>query len=137
VAEHDGRSVPVLNLQDNAPGSPQQILITANVIAPKANPNPGSLDYGTHTVNSTTVNNVTLSNPGLGTLTINSITLTGSNSADFAQTNNRGGPLAQNASCSVTVTFKPEVKGSRSATLKFTDNAPSSTQTVWLSGKGN
>jgi hypothetical protein len=128
----------ILNLQDNAPGSPQQILITANVIAPKANPNPASsLDFGTHTVNSSTVNTVTLSNPGLGTLTISGITINGSNSSDFTQTNNCGGALAQNTSCTVTVTFKPKAKGSRSATLKFTDNAQSSTQTVSLSGKGN
>jgi len=75
--------------------------------------------------------------PRIGSLTINNITVTGSNAADFTQTNNCGTSFAANATCSVTVTFKPKAKGSRSATLKFSDNAQSSTQTVSLAGKGN
>ncbi|HEX4487642.1 MAG TPA: hypothetical protein VH088_15320 [Terriglobales bacterium] len=56
---------------------------------------------------------------------------------DFAISSNTcGSSLAQEASCQVGVTFTPKSKNSRSANLKFTDNAQSSTQTVSLSGKG-
>ena len=127
----------ILNLQDNAPGSPQQINISATVIAPKANLNTTSLDFGTHSVSSSTVKTVTLSNPGIGALAISGISVTGLNSGDFTETNNCGSSLAANTSCTISVTFKPKAKSSRFATLRISDNAIVSPQTVSLSGRGN
>jgi hypothetical protein len=77
--------------------------------------------------------------PGLGALTISGVTITGSNAADFLLTNNcaSDNPLPQNQSCTLLVSFKPKAKGSRSATLKITDNAQSPTQSVSLSGTGH
>lgn len=133
-----GLVTAILNFKDNAAGSPQQVQITATVIAPKANLSSSSLDYGTHAVNSTTVKTVTLSNPGVGALTISGVTITGSNSSDFLLTGNTcGSSLAHNSSCTLSVTFKPRAMGSRSATLKITDNAQSASQTVSLEGRGN
>jgi hypothetical protein len=136
-----GPNSAVLTLTDTASGSPQKVGITATVIAPKANVSPSSLSFGTETVgNETTAKTVTLSNPGIGALTISGLTITGSNSADFVVTGNTcGGSLAagSNSSCTISVSFKPKAKGSRSATLQITDNAQSHTQTVWLSGTGH
>ena len=45
-------------------------------------------------------------------------------------------PLAAAATCTVAVTFTPTVAGTASGSLSFSDNAPSSPQTVSLSGTG-
>ena len=99
------------------------------------------LSFGSETVgDTTTAKTVTLSNPGIGSLTISGLTITGSDAADFLVTSNTcGGSLAagSNSSCTISVSFKPKAKGSRSATLKITDNAQSRTQTVSLSGTGH
>ena len=46
-----------------------------------------------------------------------SITITGTNSADFAQQNNCGSSLASNANCQFQVTFTPSLVGQESASL--------------------
>jgi hypothetical protein len=44
--------------------------------------------------------------------------------------------VAAGANCTVEVAFKPTAAGSRAASLSLTDNAPSSPQTISLSGTG-
>jgi sugar lactone lactonase YvrE len=133
-----GAASATLNLTDTATGSPQHVQILATIIAPKANVNSSSLSFGSEPVgNTTSAKTVTLSNPGLGSLTISSVTITGSDAADFLLNNNCVSPLGQGSSCPISVSFKPKSKGSRSATLKITDNAQSPTQTVSLSGTGH
>ena len=71
--------------------------ITANILnkfisttppAPGVSLSPTSLSFGNQNVNSTSpAQTVTLNNSGTAALTINSISLTGTNSGDFAQTN--------------------------------------------------
>ena len=74
---------------------------------------------------------VTLTNTGGGTLSINNITVTGSQSADFAQTNKcPAASLAVNASCTIGITFTPTVAAHRSAIVAITDNAPGTPQTI-------
>jgi hypothetical protein len=68
------------------------------------------------------------------------VTITGSGAPDFLVTSYTcGSSLAadRSNSCTISVSFKPKTKGSRSATLKITDNAQSGTQTVSLSGTGH
>ena len=128
----------VLTLTNNAPGNPHHVLITATVIAPKATVSVSSLNFGNQKVNTTSASKiVTLTNNGIGPLTISAITLTGSNASDFPIASNTcASTLGQGSSCTVGVTFRPRSKNSRSATLKFSDNAQSATQTVSLTGKG-
>jgi hypothetical protein len=76
---------------------------------------------------------VTLTNTGNATLNISSITISG----DFSISNNTcGSQLNAGANCSVSVKFSPTAKNARKGTLTFTDNAPSGTQTVALTGVG-
>ena len=63
-----------------------------------------------------------------------SVSITGKNAADFAQTNNCGTSLAGNSSCTINVTFTPSIYGAESATLSVTDSA--GTQTSSLTGTG-
>ena len=95
-----------------------------------------SLDFGSLTMNTTSVaQTVTLSNTG-GPLTITSITITGPDSGDFAQTNTCGSSVAGGASCTIDVTFTPTALGTRTADLTITSDAASSPDTVSLTGVG-
>jgi uncharacterized repeat protein (TIGR02543 family) len=130
----------VLNIMDNAPNSPQVVTLDLLVVDPQISFSPGSLSFGTvkHT-NSSTLN-VTVSNPGGTALNFTGagISVTGTNAADFMQSNNCGSSLASGAKCTVAVTFRPPTTGSFSANLTVTDNAiTGSTQNLSLSGKGN
>ena len=117
---------------------------TANVLnnfingsGPVVTLNPTSLIFSNQNVGTTSAaQTVTVTNSGTAALTISSITLTGTNSGDFAQTNNCPASLAANASCTINVTFTPSATGSRTASVALTDNATGSPQTIALSGTG-
>jgi len=89
---------------------------------------------------STATGTVTLGNSGTGPLTITSITIGGTNAAQFTQTNNCGTSLAAGANCTVTVTFRPPAntaRGNKTATLRVRDNSngvTNSLQTTALNG---
>ena len=80
---------------------------------------------------------ITVNNTGNATLTIDGITITGTNPADFAivtGANACGSSLAAGASCSIYVTFTPASATSFAATLSITDNA-SGGQTVTVTSR--
>jgi len=56
---------------------------------------------------------------------------------DFAQTNTCGASLAALESCTIKVTSKPTVAGTRTGNLQLRDNANNNPQLVTLSGKGS
>ncbi len=101
---------------------------------------PATHNYGTIKVGTSKSQVYTLaniSNPAF-TVTISSITVTGTNAADFVITTNTcGSSLAQNASCSITVQFTPSIVGAESATLTVDDNSGSGSITSALSGTGD
>jgi hypothetical protein len=105
--------------------------------APTAQASPTSLTFAAQTVStSSAAQAVTLSNTGTAALTVSGITFTGTNPADFSQTNNCGTSLANGSTCTINVTFKPTAAGSRAATLQVADNAAGSPQLVSLTGTG-
>jgi hypothetical protein len=69
-------------------------------------------------------------------MTINSISLAGTNPTDFEALNTCGATLAPAATCSVHVAFKHSAAAAYSATLSIADNAASSLQSVALTGTG-
>jgi hypothetical protein len=97
---------------------------------------PNSLTFNPEVVNSTTpAQVVTLSNTGNTTLLIASLSFTGTNRTDFAQTNTCGGSVAPAGSCTISVTAKPSGTGSRTATLTIATNDPvNPTPSVALTG---
>ncbi len=129
-----------LQITDNATGSPQNIALAGTGTAtatPIATLSPTSLSFPFQTVQTTsTALPVTLSNTGSAPLTIASITISGTNASDFAQTNTCGATLAAAANCTVNVVFAPPAAGARSAQLQITDNAAGSPHTVALTGTG-
>jgi len=135
--DHVGLSTATLFFYDNASGSPQGVSLSGNVINPKISLSPSTLSFGTHKVNSTSSKTVVLKSTGTSALNFTSITLGGTNSADFTKSGCTSSSLAPGASCTLTVTFKPKAKGSRSANIAITDNASNSPQKVTLTGTGN
>ena len=98
---------------------------------------PTSLHFGNQTVGIiSTPHHVMLTNTGNINLTITSIQITGTNSGDFAQTNNCPSSLPPNNICKIRVTFTPSGTRTRNAAVSITDNAPGSPQSVPLRGVG-
>ncbi len=98
---------------------------------------PGSLDFGNENVATTTPLALSVWNAGTTTLNISSITLTGTNSGEFSESDTCGGSvLPAGGSCGVTVRFMPVTVGTKTAVINFSDNAASSPQGVSLSGNG-
>lgn len=79
---------------------------------------------------------IALTNQGHETLNITDIAITGADAADFAETNNCGHHLLSGASCFIKVTFKPLMKGKRTADVSVYDNGGGSPQEVGLTGTG-
>jgi probable HAF family extracellular repeat protein len=108
--------------------------LTVNVAAAVS---PTRLGFGSVPVNTTSGPlNATLTNKGATAISVSSIGLTGTNAKYYAQTNNCPSNLAAGASCTVAVTFKPTVTGSKSATLSIATSATSTPLKVALSGTG-
>ena len=130
----DGVRDNSLQVTDNAPGSPQTLVLSGTGAGgPVVTLSAVSLTYTGQLVGSTSsAQAVTLTNSGNAALTISSIAASG----DFAQTNTCGSSVAAGANCAIHVTFTPTTAGSRSGTLTITDNAGGSPQTAALSGTG-
>lgn len=132
-----GTRTATLSVTDNATGSPHTVSLTGVGFAPVASLSSTSVSFGNQRVNTTSSPSVvTLSNTGTASMAITSITLSGTNASNFAQTNNCGTSLAAGANCAINITFTPSATGTRTATLSVVDNASGSPHNVSLSGTG-
>ncbi len=125
-----------ITVTDNASGSPQVVPLSANVINPGISFKPSALNFGTVKVGTTVTQSIQLSSSGSTPLAVSGITI-GGGYGDFTQTNHCPSSLNPGSSCTISVSFKPSAKTSRSANLTVTDNVIIPTQFVPLSGKGN
>ena len=96
---------------------------------------PPGLNFGTVAIrHASAAQSVRLTNSGTAPLQISSIAVSG----DFALSNRTcGSQLNPGSSCTVSVTFTPTAKGTRTGTLLFRDNAPNSPQSIPLTGTGS
>lgn len=101
---------------------------------PTASLSTASLSFQDQIVNTASApQQVKVTNTGGGSLTISNIAVP----AGYSQTNNCTASLAQNAFCTINVTFQPGSVNSFAGNLTITDNDGSSpTQSVALSGTG-
>lgn len=96
---------------------------------------PTSLAFASRSVGTTSLpQTVTLTDNGTDVLSISGISLTGTNPGDYVLTNNCGGSLAVNASCTFTVSFAPTATGTRTASVQIVSNASTSPDSVTLTG---
>ncbi len=125
----------VLNIMDNATNSPQTASLTGTGTAPAVALSSTSLSFTQNAGTTSSPQAVSLTNSGSAPLTIMSISVTGTNAASFAQTNNCGTTLAAGANCNLAITFSPATAGPYSAAVNIADNA-NGPQSISLSGTG-
>jgi probable HAF family extracellular repeat protein len=125
----------VLNVTDNASGSPQHVSLSG--IGTTAKLSPATLMFGTTAIGVTSASKtVMLTNIGTSTFSIYGISITGTNTGSFSQTHSCGSSLSAGASCGIYVRFKPTASGTRTAALSVSDSAAGTPQTVSLTGVG-
>src|SRR6185312_9774962 len=90
-------------LSDSAVGAAAYVITNGPILGLA----PASFGFGNQNINtSSTQHGFTLSNTGNQTATLSSIGFSGTNAADFSQSNNCAATLAANASCTINVTFR-------------------------------
>ena len=135
---NSGSRSGTLTINDNALGSPHHVSLSGTGVPPV----PlvcvaGTLAFGNQFVGSTSSESVTITNCGLGTLVVSNAFITGVNSNDFAIVTPPSCPsVVPNGACNIGITFAPTTNGLRTAQLVITNSAPSSPDTVSLSGTG-
>jgi hypothetical protein len=127
-----------LQISTNTSQSPQTVALTGTGIASNVTLKNTTLSFGRIRVGSSTTKSLTIQNNGTATLNFTSFTFSGAATGDYSITQNTcaGGPIAVRGKCSITIRFAPTVTGSRTANLLLVDDAPTSPQTVLLTGDG-
>ncbi|MFZ1086684.1 MAG: Ig-like domain-containing protein [Terracidiphilus sp.] len=129
-----------LQIVSNGPSSPQSVTMVGTGVAQVAL-SPASLSFAAQFIGSTSgIQSVTVTNQQIVPLLITSANVSGANASDFGIGGNcpiAPATLLPGLSCQLTVNFTPSVAGTRTATLNLADNAPSSPQTVTLTGISN
>jgi len=141
----DSKVTPVVHaanlvITDNASGSPQTIPMTATVINPQASLSASSLNFGNQKTGMTsTAKTITVTNTGTTALAFSGLSISGNFAiASSGTTCTSTTSLAPTTGkCMINVTFTPTTKGSKTGTLKITDNAKNSPQSISLSGNGD
>ncbi len=100
---------------------------------------PASLSFGSQTLNVTSpMKSFAVTNNGAAPLHVNRLDIVGAQGADFDISRDRctGTTLDAAAACAIGVTFTPSAKGTRTATVKVSDDASDSPQFATLAGTG-
>jgi Concanavalin A-like lectin/glucanases superfamily/FG-GAP-like repeat/Putative Ig domain/Abnormal spindle-like microcephaly-assoc'd, ASPM-SPD-2-Hydin/Protein of unknown function (DUF1573) len=124
---------------DVALTDPETNKVSVFLQSPDAKVSSSSLAFGAQNVDTpSSAQSVTLTSTGSFPLHIVGVALTGTNFADFSETDNCvfSSPIAVGNACTISITFAPSAIGSRSASLQITDDASSNPQTVSLGGTG-
>lgn len=137
-----------LSVPSNAASSPDSVTLTGNATSPPQIPpptlgaNPSPLSFGNQLVGSTSAaQTVTITNTapaGSQSLLTTPPSIGGTNAADFSISSDTCtmAVLAPGQSCAVDVRFAPTAAGARSASLIVASNAPSSPDSIPLTGNG-
>lgn len=131
-----------LRVTSDSATSPDDIPLTGVGAAPEFSASPASVDFGDQRVGTPSdVQTITITNSGLIPFTVPSdgITIVGPDSDEFGifgETCHAFTLAASGGSCTVQVRFIPSSTGSKSASLQVTSDAPTSPDTVPLSGNG-
>ena len=131
-----------LQVADNAPGSPQTLLLNGTGASPEPDItlSPSSLSFPLPPFAATTQGTssspltITVLSVGTAPLHIATVSLAGPNPTDFSFTNNCTAPVAPSGNCTISVVFSPIAAGQRTANLMVSDDASGSPETVPLSG---
>jgi hypothetical protein len=129
-----------LTLADNATGNPHSVALSGTTTAqatPTVTVTPPTLTFPAQNENTTSAAmTVTVKNTSSTAInvTFSNISTTGPFAVSGGTCSTTGNGIAQNASCTIFVTFTPTGTAPSSGTLSITDNAAGSPQSVTLSG---
>jgi hypothetical protein len=127
----------VVEAHNDGPGG--TLVLNVNTSSSLITLTPSSLTFDDQVQGTTSaVQSVTYANGYPVPVTVNNVTITGSDPADFTIITDTciGNPLPTGTNCSVSVAFTPQATGTRTANLVFTDTATGSPRVVPLSGTG-
>lgn len=128
-----GRETGKLQVDDDAPGSPQEVRLSGEGLGGSAELSATRLDFGQTPVGmASPPQTLSLTNNGTAGLVLNLIAA----SAPFQESDTCPKTLGAAASCAVTVRFLPTAAETSQGQLTFNDNAADSPQQVKLSGAG-
>ena len=132
-----GARSAAVTITDNSAGSPHAVTLAGTGLLPLA-ATPATLTFGNQGLASTSAAKaVTLKNNTAVAVSLSSMTISGTNGADFVQSATTCSPsLAATKSCTVSIIFTPSVAAAETATLTVTDNANNNPQSVALTGTG-
>ncbi len=126
-----------LIITSSAVGSPMTVPVTSSMVpnpAPVVTLSPSTITFPSQYVGTSGLpQTLTVTTTGGAALTVTAVTTSG---ADFGVLSNCGNPVPIANNCTIGVFFDPTVGGTRTGTLKITDNAGNSPQTVALTGSG-
>jgi hypothetical protein len=131
-----GSSSGSVSLVDNAPASPQSLMLAGTAVATNGtlSASPSSYNFNSVVVGSNSQQTITLTNSGATTITINQVSSTGAGFSTSGITS--GQTIAVGAQTSFTATFAPTVAGSASGTIAISTDASNPTLSIALSGTG-
>ena len=102
-----------------------------------SSPSVTAVTFGEQEIGTTTpAQTVLLTNNGTGELRIKSITVSGPNSEDFAETNDCGSMLPAGKSCELRIRFSPRERGERTAVIRIEDSGEARSLEVQARGIG-
>jgi hypothetical protein len=130
-----GLKTATLNINGGGAGTQTVALSGTGVASYTVSPTSvpfGSVPHGT----TSAAQSVTVTNTSAVALPITSIKLSGTNPAQFSQTNDCGKSVAIKSTCTISAAFKPTRKGSKTATLNISAGGGAGKQTIALSGTG-
>jgi hypothetical protein len=128
-----------LSLTSNATGSPTVVPLSGTGVAPVLAASPLNLTFSAPLSVRSQAQSVTVTNAGTSALVLNSLSLTGTNPTQFAQTTNcpiGGTGLAAGLSCTISVTFMPTSASplTKTAVLNVNVAGPATSQAISLTG---
>ena len=133
-----GTQTGALSVADNGPNSPQTVALSG--VGTVVSYSPTSLNFGNQPKGtSSQPKDVILTNMGGTAISITKIWITGSRVTSFSQTSDcpiAPATLAAGASCTISATFTPQLKGALNANITVQDTGGGSPQNVPMSGNG-
>jgi hypothetical protein len=125
ITDSDVTGTQVVTLTGTSVGSPTTQLSAHSLAF-------GGVDYGSTSAPQT----ITVTNTGTGILNVSSVAISGTNAANFQETNTCAAPVEVNSTCAITVTASPTVLGALSASVTITSNSTNNPSSFSLSGNG-
>jgi hypothetical protein len=118
----------IITLQDVVTKNSSSVYVGGTGGVPAVLLSPSMLTFSTRNTGSTSIAQVVaLTNSGNAPLNISTISIAGTNTADFVQSNNCSSPIAVGAICTLSISFAPSDVGDLSAAVQILSNAPPAT----------